>query len=671
MIGAIAGRSATTVVPPDTRNLSVAARNIANAVSYQFTKQHLRDDPMHRSDSLVTQALRIAQANPAFADIITLRQKLILTKDEDKMLTESIYRLLAATMTESRVLVGTPVALGQVGNCAKLVTEEFPLWKTNIIIVDEAGRMPEAQVWIPIAAFPTDIVIMMGDTRQFRPMSKSLDNHGQGPEDAKWRSTFGPQRAMPLLRRAEKFAAIVDQIRINRRNIGQIATWAKSNVYNGRMNIVYGKGPLVNLFREIVGAAIRLPETRSNSVIVNVGEGEESATKPSYTNEANRNYIFHLIFRLFRAGFPCTTDVTSQGSLMVITPYSAQLAAYQNEWDKYIVDDYMRRNVTFKTVDDSMSAEADIVIFDTVRTEKFGFIPVTPRMSVATTRARGGMITILNVAEWSKKGKRASTTFASVNHVVSFFNRHLDMNAVHDTQYRKKGWNILCRRCGGPGHFQTDCKSTNQCRNRECNDIHDSRFCPKGFTCHPDFKLRQNKPKPNSNPSITPGPAPQIEDNRLLPTARRTRAQILAGTIDSTTDAVKPPKADVSEQMRAMYRAFKTITTEQTVATTGVKVAGEAAIGQHQQDQEDRHDVSDVGWNQDNTQPDHQLANDKPTITQGEDTDEIKLEALVKPEEDSEKDEGDVKNGGTGDWEDEGQDTNWDNVGCQKDDDVW
>ncbi|KAK2017560.1 hypothetical protein LZ32DRAFT_614267 [Colletotrichum eremochloae] len=39
-----------------------------------------------------------------------------------------------------------------------------------------------------------------------------------------------------------------------------------------------------------------------------------------------------------------------------------------------------------------MSAEADIVIFDTVRTEQLGFTPVTPRMGVATTQTRGGMI---------------------------------------------------------------------------------------------------------------------------------------------------------------------------------------------------------------------------------------------------------------------------------------
>ncbi|KAJ0162633.1 Nitrogen assimilation transcription factor nit-4 [Colletotrichum tanaceti] len=519
MIKAIAGRTTTTVVPSVTRNLSAAARNIADAISGQLAKQHLRDDSLRRSDSLVTQALRVAQANPAFVGIITLRQKPILTKQEDKMLTESIYRLLAATMAGSRVLVGTPVALGQIGNCTKLVTEEIPRWKTNIIVVDEAGRMPEAQVWIPVAAFPTDIVIMMGNTRQFRPMSKSLDNQGQGPDGAKWHSTFGPQRAMPLLRRAEKFAATVHHIRINRRNIGQIATWAKWNVYNGRMNIAYEKSPLVNLFREIVGAAIRLPQTRSNSVIVNVGEGVESATKPNYTNEANRNYIFHLIFRLFRAGFPCTTDVTSQGSIMVITPYSAQLAAYQNEWNKYIVDDYMRRNVTFKTVDDSMSAEADIVILDTVRTEKFGFVPATPRMGVATTRARGGMITILNVADPR----------------YSISKEWMD-NDVLPLRWTRSPSERL-------------------------------RFCPMGFTCHPGFQLRSNRPKPASNPSVTPGPAPQIENDRLLPTARRTRAQILAGTVEDTNhtiDVTKVPEVNVSDQMRAAYRMFKTATTGQT-----------------------------------------------------------------------------------------------------------
>ncbi|GJC85810.1 DNA-binding protein SMUBP-2 [Colletotrichum liriopes] len=557
MVQAIAGRHARDAVKPaGTTKLPQTAAGIATAIE-NHTRQRARDDPTTRADSLVSRALLTAEASPGFADVIQLRAKPVLTIDEDAALTDSIYRLIAAALETVNIIVGTPVALSQLGNCSKLVSEEFGKWNSDVIVIDEAARMPEAQAWIPIAAFDTKLVIMMGDTRQFKPMSKSLDNQGQGTEGAKWRSTFGPQRTMSLLRRAEKAGATVHHVRINRRNIGNIAAWARWNVYNGRMNIKYGKGPLVDLFRLTINNILRLDKSTANSYVVNIGEGEERNTKPSYDNEANRNYCFHLIFRLFRTGFPCTTDVQAQGSIMVITPYSAQLAAYLNEWDNYNVDAYMKQNVSFRTIDDSMSAEADVVILDTVRTEKLGFIPMTPRMGVATTRARGGMITLLNVKDWSKK-KASLASFAKVNHMVSYFNWHFQHGAVADTNFRRKGWALMCTKCGGPNHLEDKCKSDNKCRNRGCGGTHDARFCPRGFRCRPEYKLRTDKPEAKPTDSITPGPVAKTETGRLHPTARRTRAQILANAVVDL-DPAPAKTTDVRQDMHRVYQAVSAI----------------------------------------------------------------------------------------------------------------
>ncbi|KAK1972927.1 hypothetical protein LY78DRAFT_733352 [Colletotrichum sublineola] len=424
MIQSLAGRHGSMIksTKPTTKTpaLPQTAAGIVSAID-NHVRQLARDDPMIRADSLVVRALLTAQADPGFHSLIQLRGQAVITDEEWKLLTAEIHRLIASVLATVNIIIGTPVALSQLGNCSNLVTEKVKKWDADVIVIDEAARMPEAQAWIPIATFDTKLVIMMGDTRQFKPTSKSLDNQGQGADNAKWHSTFGPQRVMSLLRRAEKVGAIAYHLNINRRNIGQIASWAKENVYNGRMNIIYGSGPIIDLFRTTVNKILRLESSLVNSYVMNISEGEETCTKPSYTNIANRNYCFQLIFRLFRTSFPCTTDVNVQGSIMVITPYSAQLAEYLNDWNKYNkVDLYIKQNVSFRTIDNSMSAEADIVILDTVRTEKLGFIPITPRMAVATTRARGAMITLLNVKDWAKK-KGSIATFSKANHMISYF----------------------------------------------------------------------------------------------------------------------------------------------------------------------------------------------------------------------------------------------------------
>ncbi|KAK2044179.1 hypothetical protein LZ31DRAFT_619833 [Colletotrichum somersetense] len=562
MIQSLAGRHGSmmksTKPTAKTPALPQTAAGIVSAID-NHVRQVARDDPMSRADSLVIRALLTAEADPGFHTLMQLRGKATLTEEEWKLMTVEIHRLIASVLATVNIIVGTPVALSQLGNCSKLVTGEVKKWDADVIVIDDAARMPEAQAWIPIATFDTKLVIMMGDTRQFKPMSKSLDNQGRGADDAKWHSTFGPQRVMSLLRRAEKVGATAYHVNINRRNLGQIAVWAKHNVYNGRMEIIYGSGLLVDLFRTTVNKILRLESSLINSYVVNIGEGEETYTKPSYANVANRNYCFRLIFRLFRTGFPCTTDVNAQGSIMVITPYSGQLAEYMNDWNKYKVDPYMKQNVSFRTIDNSMSAEADIVILDTVRTEKLGFIPMTPRMAVATTRARGAMITLLNVKDWVKK-KGSIATFAKVNHMVSYFNWHFYYKAVADTQYSKKGWAMVCTKCGGPGHLEEYCKSTRKCRNRECNGTHDARFCPGGFQCRPKYTQRKDKANAKSTDSVTPGPVvTQIVDGRLHPTARRTRAQIVANSIDIGTAPTSLPvksveTTDVRQDMHNIYQ---------------------------------------------------------------------------------------------------------------------
>ncbi|KAK1974205.1 P-loop containing nucleoside triphosphate hydrolase protein, partial [Colletotrichum cereale] len=179
MIQALAGRHASNITKSaKTSTLPRTAAGIATAIA-SHTRQRAHDDPTTRADSLVIRALEIAEVSPRFADIMQLRAKAVLTGNELSALTGSIYRLIATVLKTTNIIVGTPVALSQLGNCSQLVTNESRKWDADVIVVDEAARMPEAQAWIPIATFDTKLVVMMGDTRQFEPVSKSFENQGQ------------------------------------------------------------------------------------------------------------------------------------------------------------------------------------------------------------------------------------------------------------------------------------------------------------------------------------------------------------------------------------------------------------------------------------------------------------------------------------------------------------
>ncbi|KAL0941148.1 DNA helicase [Colletotrichum truncatum] len=458
---------------PQNQLSSSAATAVANHVRTLGAADE-KDHPLTRADSLVVCAMTLAQDDQVtFSRFTRLRERASLSKEDEKTLTDICYGLLYFALKQATVIVGTPVALGQIA----LKRSSVGKWQPTAIFADDIGRMPEAQFWIPIAFLDAKFVVATGDTRYFKPMSKSFDNHNCGQDGAKWRSTFGPQRMMSFLRRVEKAGALATHIYTNRRNIGGIADWAKKNIYSGNMNIAHGSGSLVDLFRNEFNRILRA-KSIVNSFIIDIREGEEIRMGTSYTNQANRNYTFSLIFKMFIAGFPSTRDFCQQGTVMVIVPYTAQLYEYINDWKAYNVNDAMRSRVFFRTVEGSMSAEADVVIFDTVRTVQLGFVPNAQRMAVATTRARGSMVTLLSTKNWEKGKGRASNTFRH-NHMISYYNYHADRQAVIDTCFRKNGWKTVCGICGLPDHVDSACTSTRNCK--KCNVVHAVRFCPRGF----------------------------------------------------------------------------------------------------------------------------------------------------------------------------------------------
>ncbi|KAK2018411.1 hypothetical protein LZ32DRAFT_625179 [Colletotrichum eremochloae] len=320
--------------------------------------------------------------------------------------------IISTAVDDFDILVGTPFAAGQLGRRAATTLARSSLswkpWKPALLVVDEAGRIPEAQWWIPLSAFPDACVLTLGDTRQFKPLAMSVneDRHRENSKIRRhltdvldWRCVFGVQRTVSLLSRAEANSQILGNLSSNRRNRGDIANWAKKDIYPGEMRIIY---PLVEdrsaqIYLHFMKWIFPEDTVDSNSVAVDVRYTTSSKHSLSSVNPGNRNFAWWIVYMAFQYRLPNLRTKGQLADIMILTPYSAQHGGYKDEIIEMGDSGIIKSKITIRTIDNAMSAEADLVIFDAVRTEGgIGFLEDQERMAVATTRARGGSITLHN-----------------------------------------------------------------------------------------------------------------------------------------------------------------------------------------------------------------------------------------------------------------------------------
>jgi hypothetical protein len=176
----------------ETVHMSPAERSMLGAAKVRDIRA--REDP-HSLASLA-KAMALDPANP-LANFDELLDFSRLGDEEKPALIERSRRLrreiLVAAANQARVLVGTPVSLGQLGDNFKT--------DSKLTIIDEAGRIPESSFWIPVSHFPGP-VIAIGDQYQFGPVAKSADIDPKRSSIAGWRSVFGQQRKLSVLHRA-------------------------------------------------------------------------------------------------------------------------------------------------------------------------------------------------------------------------------------------------------------------------------------------------------------------------------------------------------------------------------------------------------------------------------------------------------------------------------------
>jgi hypothetical protein len=266
----------------------------------------------------------------------------------------------------------------------------------------------------------------------------------------------------------ENAGKMLFRLRKNYRARVKAVEWAQSMFYGESMDVVHCRHNQAS--KNFINWVIKTfagYKTYSSTLLIRPPNCNESMFGTSFSNEGNAHFAVQLVIQLYRdANVLDARDLSRRGSVLIITPYSVQKNYYDLLLNDVTEAEIPKALVEVRTVDDSPSHEADIVIVDWVRTNKKGFIDNPQRMCVALSRARIGTIMI-------GPGDKVPLVWP-LNHLVEYCK---DRHAAIDLKHRCH-WDLMCPHCCQPGHMAKDCTFQPTCA--RCNGAqHATRNCPR------------------------------------------------------------------------------------------------------------------------------------------------------------------------------------------------
>ncbi|KAM5512597.1 DNA helicase [Fusarium oxysporum f. sp. phaseoli] len=298
------------------------------------------------------------------------------------------HRLMEYAVSQVDIVVGTPVALVEFAQHTEFVPQ--------LIVVDEAARLAENLSLVLQAQWQSAFSVYISDTQQFPPIGLTV-------EQRDFKAVFSYQRQISLFHPSRKFHDWVQK---------KFTRWG----------------------------------CLSATLLIRPDNSEETKSGNSFSNPANANFAVQLIVQLYQAaGIVEACDFSRRASIIILTPYKAQRRMYDLLLLELTEAEVPKTLVEVRTIDDSPSHEANIIILD------WGFITDSHRMAVALSRARLGTIVI-------GPGKKTLVT-RLLSHLIGYLE---ERRAVIDLKGHCR-WYLMCQNCCQPGHLATDCRFQPKC----------------------------------------------------------------------------------------------------------------------------------------------------------------------------------------------------------------
>ncbi|PNP79693.1 hypothetical protein FNYG_07039 [Fusarium nygamai] len=109
----------------------------------------------------------------------------------------------------------------------------------------------------------------------------------------------------------------------------------------------------------------------------------------SFYNDGYANFTIQLIIQFYRPPNPVhVRDESRRASVLIIAAYRSQMHDDEFLLDQVTSAELPKSLIDVRTIDDSLSHEADYVFIDLTRTDKHGFLKSAQRINVSASRAQ-------------------------------------------------------------------------------------------------------------------------------------------------------------------------------------------------------------------------------------------------------------------------------------------
>lgn len=320
-------------------------------------------------------------------------------------------RLFTKILQGARVLVGTTASIANTGTME--IVKDF----TVALTFDENAREIEHNM-LPILATrftKNPGVHLVGDHEQLAPMAQVNQNV----------AVTAKQKQLALMTRliyaGFPYTMLTEQHRMH----PDIARAVSKNFYGNKLVTVpglerrTGSGTFTALSQTI------LNNNRSNFFAIDfAGQVREPKPYIKYRVETNsigsKSCEFQALYGVTLAinMINYLRTVKKQGSVAIVTPYTAQKSYYQKAQENMRVQKYEGyANLVVDTIDGAQGREFDYVILDTPIDSRIGMLDDKKRVGVAFTRARLGLAWLANFNALNSCTGNASALRAMRNHV--------------------------------------------------------------------------------------------------------------------------------------------------------------------------------------------------------------------------------------------------------------
>lgn len=241
-----------------------------------------------------------------------------------------------------------------------------------IIVVDEAAKMTEPELWPAFGVYNPDVYLLVGDQFQLRPFILSSQTTRTLSNGVELQNGFAAQLSRSFYSRAIDNGHPFVMFDTQHRMTSEIAEVVNKVFYRNTLKTAETLDPLtLQVSKRIQRYNKKALGVKADSIFVHVGTGvcsiDEAASRSRF-NVENMAWVLNMIRDLL------TVKPTTASEILILVPYLSQWERYRMALHAWNLDKPALKidEVKVRTIDPFQGGEHLIVFLDLVVTDSLG-----------------------------------------------------------------------------------------------------------------------------------------------------------------------------------------------------------------------------------------------------------------------------------------------------------